>query len=470
VTQTFDNNGNLTSDGVRTFKYDAFNRIIEVKIGAIILAEYQYDAFNRRVMKKVDADLNSSFETTVKFLYDGFRCIEELNGSDALTKEYVYGSLYIDEVILQRAGATDYYFTHDYRYSVTNLTNSAGSIVESYDYKVYGERTASGSGLTDVGYTGQRHDSETGLMYFKNRYYSTSMGSFVARDPKEYIDGMSMYLGYFGSDGVDPFGLVVILIHGVNTDAKWFSRAETGLKAFWKKAGLKEQAIVEFSWGDDCSNFGFSRKQGGQPNYATDSVEGIKSTSPNREYMVQGAKRMGYILNKLNSAKASSSSKEPIDVIAHSQGTILTLAALHAGSTLDNFIMQGSPLDVWNGGLIKDNDLIKAKPNIRGNVFNYWSKGDEWAYQKGGIGAHGNALAQESAMGWITNREFMPGGVINGYTLPATGNYEEFDHSEYMDKADFFENIHGKDLGVAFDLKLTENTTLIDEVRKWAKW
>jgi len=207
VTQTFDNNGNLTSDGVRAFKYDAFNRIIEVKIGTIILAEYQYDAFNRRVMKKVDADLNSSFETTVKFLYDGLRCIEELNASDSLVKEYVYGSLYIDEVILQKAGLNEYYFTHDYRYSVTSLTNSAGSIVESYDYKVYGQRTASGAGLTEVGYTGQRHDAETGLMYFKNRYYSTSMGSFVTRDPLGYVDGMSMYLGYFGGMGTDALGL-----------------------------------------------------------------------------------------------------------------------------------------------------------------------------------------------------------------------------------------------------------------------
>ena len=72
VTNTFDNNGNLTSDGIHTFKFDAFNRIIQVKVGAIVLANYQYDAFNRRVLKQVDADLNGSFETTVKFLYDGF--------------------------------------------------------------------------------------------------------------------------------------------------------------------------------------------------------------------------------------------------------------------------------------------------------------------------------------------------------------------------------------------------------------
>ncbi len=220
VTNTFDNNGNLTSDGVRTFKYDAFNRIIEVKVGVVVLAQYQYDAFNRRVMKKVDADLNSSFETTVKFLYDGFRCIEELNGSDALTKEYVYGSLYIDEVILQKAGLNEYYFTHDYRYSVTSLTDLIGNTVANYEYKVYGERTSSVNGLTDVGYTGQRHDAETGLMYFKNRYYSVLMGSFVTRDPFKYIDGMSMYLGYFASNKIDPSGLAEVDCKACNFTGK----------------------------------------------------------------------------------------------------------------------------------------------------------------------------------------------------------------------------------------------------------
>ena len=117
---------------------------------------------------------------------------------------------------MQRTGATDYYFTHDYRYSVTSVTDLSGSIIESYDYKVYGERTASGSGLTDIGYTGQRHDSETGLMYFKNRYYSTSMGSFVTRDPLGYVDGLSMYLGYFGGQGTDWNGKEIVILVDVS--------------------------------------------------------------------------------------------------------------------------------------------------------------------------------------------------------------------------------------------------------------
>lgn len=36
-----------------------------------------------------------------------------------------------------------YYFAHDRGYSTTALMNTLGSVVESYDYKIYNKRTAS---------------------------------------------------------------------------------------------------------------------------------------------------------------------------------------------------------------------------------------------------------------------------------------------------------------------------------------
>lgn len=44
-------------------------------------------------------------------------------------------------------------------------------------------------------------------MYFRARYYDPEMGEFISRDPLEYVDGMSLYRGYFVPGGVDPFGL-----------------------------------------------------------------------------------------------------------------------------------------------------------------------------------------------------------------------------------------------------------------------
>ena len=43
-------------------------------------------------------------------------------------------------------------------------------------------------------------------MYFRARYYDTATGEFISRDPLEYVDGMSLYRGYFAPNHLDPMG------------------------------------------------------------------------------------------------------------------------------------------------------------------------------------------------------------------------------------------------------------------------
>ncbi len=58
-----------------------------------------------------------------------------------------------------------------------------------------------------IGFTGRYEDSETGLVYFRARYYSSTQGRFIGRDPIGYLGGMSFYLPYFIPNRLDPFGL-----------------------------------------------------------------------------------------------------------------------------------------------------------------------------------------------------------------------------------------------------------------------
>jgi hypothetical protein len=44
------------------------------------------------------------------------------------------------------------------------------------------------------------------LVIYRARYYDPDTGEFISRDPLEYVDGMSLYRGYFAANGVDPFG------------------------------------------------------------------------------------------------------------------------------------------------------------------------------------------------------------------------------------------------------------------------
>lgn len=86
----------------------------------------------------------------------------------------------------------------------------------SYTYDHFGKRQvldASGSAIAATqyanpyGYTSRRHDSESGLIYFRARYYDPTTGEFASRDPLEYVDGMSMMRGYMAIGSVDPKGL-----------------------------------------------------------------------------------------------------------------------------------------------------------------------------------------------------------------------------------------------------------------------
>jgi RHS repeat-associated protein len=124
---------------------------------------------------------------------------------------------YVDEALAMIVGTAKYYYHANHLYSVAALTDSAKNVVERYRYDAYGNRivlaadgvttrTASNFGQ-QIGFTGRYLDKETGLYYFRARYYSGTLGRFIGRDPIGYVDGYQLYMAYFAPDGLDPWGL-----------------------------------------------------------------------------------------------------------------------------------------------------------------------------------------------------------------------------------------------------------------------
>ena len=174
----------------------------EVSTSTQSTAEYVYNGDGERVRKVVNG-------VVTNYYYDFGHAIFETDQNDSITRSYVHGPR-IDEVIYQRTGSSDVYFLRDRLGSTRGLLDNAESLVDTMDYTAFGKKTSGGS-LTEFQYTGRRFDSETGLYYYRNRYYSSELARFMTQDPIGFAGGLNLYR-YVNNNPlrfIDPFGLIL---------------------------------------------------------------------------------------------------------------------------------------------------------------------------------------------------------------------------------------------------------------------
>jgi RHS repeat-associated protein len=203
---TYDANGNLTSNGIDTFVWNARNQLTQITEGGNTKFSYAYDALGRRTSKSV---VGAAAPTT--YLYDGSNAVQEVIGN--VTNPVLTG-LGIDERFARNDvnGRTD--LLTDALNSTIALTDSTGAIKQQYSYDPYGNVTQSdtATGFTNPYlYTGREADS-TGLYYYRARYYSPTMGRFISEDPlgfggkqnNFYEYSYSNPIMYLDRNGEDP--------------------------------------------------------------------------------------------------------------------------------------------------------------------------------------------------------------------------------------------------------------------------
>ena len=247
---TWDLNGNMTSDGQRTFTWNEENKLIAIEtVGTNSLfvrkrSEFAYDAQSRRI-GKVDYSgwTNGAYSVTntTRFTYDGWNLVSELitdNGS-LITNNYMWGldlsqSLQgaggiggLLAVIRTTTNGTATYFPcYDGNGNISDYVDTNGVVVAHREYDPFGNTVVSTGPLKDAfsfWFSTKYYEPTWNLYYYGYRYYSPSMGRWLSRDPVGEMGGLNLYLHSRNNPImlIDPLGKsvwdIIQIIPGLGT-------------------------------------------------------------------------------------------------------------------------------------------------------------------------------------------------------------------------------------------------------------
>ncbi len=236
---TNDLDGNLTSDGLWVYVWDAENRLTSMYSATNVptasrrLLEFGYDYEGKRISKKVSTWVsgNWSQQSHTVFLYDGWRPLVEMDGTTVanlvptLLLTYTWGqdlSRSLDDAggigglvayqEIQGANTWTHFPIYDGNGNVTGLYSGAGERTAKYEYSPFGEvitKFEAPSVKYPFRFSTKHQDLETGLVYYGYRYFAASLGRWINRDPKAVEGGINLlaFLKNGSLNQFDPFGL-----------------------------------------------------------------------------------------------------------------------------------------------------------------------------------------------------------------------------------------------------------------------
>jgi hypothetical protein len=103
--------------------------------------------------------------------------IDELTGA-SVTRTYTYGLQRISEDQVISNTWTPSFYGYDGGGNVRQLTNSARTVTDTYDYDAFGNKiNSTGTTPNNYLYRGEQFDSDLSMYYLRARYYNPLTGS-----------------------------------------------------------------------------------------------------------------------------------------------------------------------------------------------------------------------------------------------------------------------------------------------------
>ena len=216
----YDANGNLTNDGVRSYTYDAENRLISCSLNElpapftqIRTTTFKYDGLGRKVYEletKEGAILKEN-----NFVYDGWNVVLDISTvplpTEEITSSYIWG---LDlSGTLQGAGGVGgllsvnspfeggaggcYFYCYDGNGNVINLIDiDTKEIAAHYEYDPFGRLIQKEGSFADENlyrFSTKRYSKVFGIYDYGMRWYDPDYKFWLTRDPIGEKGGLNLY-------------------------------------------------------------------------------------------------------------------------------------------------------------------------------------------------------------------------------------------------------------------------------------
>ena len=194
---TYDNSGNMLSDGEMSYLYDGFGRLEQVTKADGSFQKNHYDAEGLRAEMEENGQL-------VKFLYNEDREAVAEEESDGNVIRYIRGLGLISSD--SEKAKTYYHYVSDEQGSITHVINGEekesgelpqedvqSRVLNHYEYDAFGNTIRCEEQVHNrFRYTGEQYDPLTGQYYLRARYYNPVIARFTQEDTY-YGDGLNLY-------------------------------------------------------------------------------------------------------------------------------------------------------------------------------------------------------------------------------------------------------------------------------------
>ncbi len=228
------------------YEYNSEDRLTQVQEGDKTIT-YTYDGDGNLISKTITEGINTD---TYEYFYDysaGLpRLLVETKNSTEVTNYLYAGRLYA-----KKTTTGTVYYHQDGLGSILAITDQTGTILNKYEYDVYGTPEAIQETIENcILFTGEMYDDGSGLYYLRARYYNPSTGRFMTPDTYfgELDNPISQNLYIYCANNpvnyVDPSGHIRCSILNIDTDAfkQWLKEKGYQLSSFLSGA---YQAVIE---------------------------------------------------------------------------------------------------------------------------------------------------------------------------------------------------------------------------------